>query len=131
MSVHVSGNAYVTGAAASPNLATTPGAFQPVSRGLDAFVLKLNAAGNQVVYSTFIGGTGPACVGGSRCSGFEGTFYADLDAGHAIAVDAAGNAYVAGETNAQDFPVTAGAFQRDCPPLSTCAWVAKLNPFGS
>ena len=57
----------------------------------DAFVTKLSRDGSQVVYSTFLGGS-----------------YRDY--GNAIAVDAAGNAYVAGETWSTDFP-TAGPQQ--------------------
>ena len=51
----------------------------------DVFVFKLNAAGDAVIYSTYLGGS-------------------DDDSGHAIAVDTAGNAYVAGETVSSDFP---------------------------
>ena len=58
----------------------------------------------------------------------------------AIAVDSAGDAYIAGETNDPNFPATAGAFQSSVPggaganqlsspPFS--AFVAKLNPTGS
>src|SRR5258708_4235641 len=43
----------------------------------DAFVVKLNAAGSALVYSTYLGGS-------------------NLDEGHGIAVDTAGNAYVTG-----------------------------------
>ncbi|RMD79932.1 MAG: hypothetical protein D6809_02435, partial [Gammaproteobacteria bacterium] len=64
-----------------------------------------------LVYSTYLGGS------------------AD-DHAHGIAVDASGNAYVAGETRSVDFPVTAGAVQ------GTASWdedafVAKLDPTGS
>src|SRR5947207_1635818 len=53
-----------------------------------------------------------------------------------IAVDAAGNAYVAGETGSSDFPTTAGAFQRTfggpvCDGCTSNAFVTKLDSTGS
>ena len=56
-----------------------------------AFVTELNPAGTALVYSTYLGG--------------------GEDSGAAIAVDAAGSAYVTGSTGSRDFPTTAGAFQ--------------------
>ena len=47
--------------------------------GIDAFVTKLNAAGTALVYSTYLGGSGP-------------------DLGQGIAVDQGGHAYVTGDT---------------------------------
>src|SRR5204863_1173594 len=75
----------------------------------DAFVTKLDPAG-ALVYSTYLGGTGD-------------------EAGHAIAVDSAGNAYVTGTTTSADFP-TVGPFQ---PTLrgGGDAFVAKLDPNGA
>jgi hypothetical protein len=51
----------------------------------DAFVAKLSSSGTSFAYVTYLGGT-------------------NGDFGHAIAVDASGNAYVAGGTNSTDFP---------------------------
>ena len=51
-----------------------------------------------------------------------------------IAVDAAGAAYVTGETDPADFPATAGAFDTSCNcpgGNSFDAFVTKLNPAGS
>ncbi|MCC3371656.1 SBBP repeat-containing protein [Cohnella sp. REN36] len=54
-----SGNAYVAGATSSTDFPVTPGAFQPAFGGVsDAFVTKLDANGTQLVYSTFLGGSG-------------------------------------------------------------------------
>ncbi|MGH7812689.1 MAG: SBBP repeat-containing protein [Candidatus Binataceae bacterium] len=58
----------------------------------DAFVTKLTPNGSGLVYSTFLGGI-------------------NHDRGYAIALNAAGNAYVTGFTKSYDFPTTAGAFQ--------------------
>ena len=121
--VDSSGNAYVTGFTQSPTFPTTPGAFDrtgSVRNDLDAFVSKLNATGTGLVYSTFLGG-----------SNFEW--------GRDLAIDAAGNAYVAGQTKSSSFPTTSGAFDRsfniaNCPRCGIDqydAFVTKLNPTGS
>jgi streptogramin lyase len=115
IAVDGSGNAYLTGDTFSTNFPTTAGAFQTTNRGLfDAFVTKLNAAGTGLVYSTYLGGSND-------------------DAGAAIAVDPAGNAYVAGVTGSTNFPTTPGAFQRTKGggPLIVNAFVAKLNAGGT
>ncbi|HVN03359.1 MAG TPA: SBBP repeat-containing protein [Bryobacteraceae bacterium] len=123
IAVDAQGNAYVTGIALG--LSATPGAYQTTSKGTgNGFVLKLNASGSQVVYATFIGGSGPphgGCVTVPFCPPY------DNDSGTAIAVDAAGNAYVGGITNSEDFPVTTNAFQ----PTVVDGWAAKFNPSGS
>src|SRR5207248_8513018 len=61
--------------------------FQPSYGGgfEDAFASILNAAGNDLVYSTYLGGSG-------------------TDEGEEIAVDGAGQIYVAGSTSSSDFP---------------------------
>jgi hypothetical protein len=121
IAIDAAGNAYITGQTKSSNFPTTGGAFDRTFNvdtcprcGIDqydAFVLKLNAAGSALVYSTFLGGF-------------------NLDDGMAIAVDAAGNAYVAGETEASNFPTTAGAFDRTINGAFD-TFVTKLNAAGS
>ena len=60
IAVDTAGNAYVTGYTDSTNFPTTPGAFQTTyGGGDDAFVTKLNPAGTALVYSTYLGGSGP------------------------------------------------------------------------
>src|SRR3989442_11544185 len=106
------GNAYVTGLTDSTNFPTTAGAFQKVDGGsFDAFVTKLNAAGSALVYSTYLGGSGD-------------------DESFGIAVDALGNAYVAGFTDSSNFPTTALAF-RTTSRGGGDAFVTKLNATGS
>ncbi len=109
------GNAYVTGGTASANFPRTPGAFQPFLRGYhNAFVTALNATGSGFLYSTYLGG-----------SNVEG------DSGAGIAVDAAGNAYVTGNTSSSDFPtVTPVQAALGGPPGLTNAFVAMFNPGG-
>jgi beta-propeller repeat-containing protein len=113
IAVDSSGNAYVTGQTGSTDFPTTAGTFQPAlaGGGTDAFVTKLNAAGNGLVYSTYLGGSGP-------------------DEAIGIAVDSSGNAYVTGMTFSTDFPTTAGAFQTANAGISD-VFVTKLNAAGN
>jgi hypothetical protein len=99
IAVDSGGNAYVAGRTSSGDFPTTVGAFQPIRRGqmADGFVTKLNPTGSALVYSTYLGGNDFGPGAGEAIS--------------AIAVDGAGSAYVAGYTNAWDFPTTVGAYQ--------------------
>jgi hypothetical protein len=133
IAVDTAGNTYLTGSTCSATFATTPWAFQtqygggaclsfftpggsfPLPSG-DAFVVKLDPNGN-VVWATYLGGSGE-------------------DVAQAIAVDAAGNVYVAGTTvphaaaGANTFPVTAGsAFPSGA--TQNDGFVVKLNAAGS
>src|SRR5207247_8741378 len=81
-------------------------------RGRDALVSNLHAAGSALLYSTYPRGSG-------------------WDHGHGIAVDAAGSAYVTGQTNSTNFPTVnplqaayGGGYFGD-------AFVSKLNAAGS
>ena len=119
IAVNAAGNAYVTGRTSSLNFPTTAGAFQPALRiGIptdiptDAFVTKFNPTGSAPVYSTFLGGD-----------------YDDY--GRGIALDIAGNAYVAGVTGSLDFPTTAGAYKASFDGGTTKTFVTKLNSTGS
>jgi hypothetical protein len=84
IALDASGNAYLTGSTTSPNFPLA-NPFQSAFSGYTAFVTKVSAAGNALLYSTYLGGTGS-------------------QEGHAIAVDGADNAYVTGMTTASDFP---------------------------
>ncbi len=117
-----SNNIYVAGTTDSNDFPTTSGAFDRIfaeSYGggyEDAFVLKLNASGSALVYSTYLGG-GPDAV----------------DYIFGLAVDNGGSAYVTGQTNASNFPTTAGAYDRTHNSIGngTDAFVTKLNASGS
>ena len=112
MALDAAGSVYLTGLTTSGDLPTTPGAFQPGPGGeagyYDSFVVKLNPDGSALEYSTYLGGNGS-------------------DQGWGIAVDSTGHAYVAGQTESTNFPVTPGAFQTNFRRL----FVTKLNPTGS
>ena len=92
------GNAFVTGFTDSPDFPTTNaisghakigGSYNPnfYSYPSDAFVAKLNSGGSNLIFSTYLGGSG-------------------MDAGEGIALDSSGNIYVTGYTCSTNFPVT-------------------------
>jgi hypothetical protein len=105
------GNTYIVGYTAS-TLFPTASPYQGSHAGgaYDAFVVKLDRAGQNIVYSTYLGGSG-------------------ADIAYAVAVDALGNAYVAGLTTSANFP-TQGALQGALAG-SQDAFVTKLNAAGS
>jgi hypothetical protein len=112
IAVDSAGAAYVDGWTYSSDFPTTSGAFDTSSNGVgsdDAFVTKVNATGSALVYSTFLGGS-------------------SYDEAHAIAVDSAGAAYVAGYTYSHDFPT--GAFDISFNGESD-VFVTKFNASGS
>jgi Bacterial Ig-like domain (group 1)/Beta-propeller repeat len=112
IAIDSAGSAYVVGDTTSPDFPTTPGALQRTFAGTaDAFVTKLDSAGATLIYSTYVGGAG-------------------TENGLGIAVDAAGNAYVTGDTASANFPTTAGAFRATLAG-PTDAFVTKLNSTGS
>ncbi|MGA7741511.1 MAG: SBBP repeat-containing protein [Polyangia bacterium] len=145
IAVDSSGSAYITGNTSSSDFPVTAGAYQSVCNpagntssgeyancegdpsaasgnwGSSAFVAKLNPSGNALAYATFLG---------------RGT------TGYAIAVDASGLAYVAGNSPGtlcagaptwNCFPTTAGALLADqrSGDDNTCAFLSVFNPTGS
>lgn len=176
------GAAYVTGTSTSHDFPTTAGVLQPdfQAASYQAFVAKVDASG-AVGYATFVGGAsntsgrdiavnaaGEVLVTGQSVgAGFpttSGAAVASDDAntmyvakigsdgavllaglrgiGGKVALDAAGDWYVAGEARGGDIPVTEGAFQTERGFAACggtifvgipCAYgfVAKLNPSGT
>ena len=124
IAVDSTGAAYVTGETDSPTVAgpgnipyPRVGAIQGVyAGGGDAFVTKINPAGNALVYSTYLGGSG-------------------TERGYGIAVDASFNAYVTGHTSSVNGPgnfPTAFPFQSQNGSLGNFdAFVTKINATGS
>ncbi|HEY3443751.1 MAG TPA: SBBP repeat-containing protein [Paludibaculum sp.] len=117
VAVDPAGNIYVAGWTGSPDFPTTAGSLQTafggkvldaeLEGGGDGFLMKLSPTG-ELLFSTFLGGS-------------------DDDQIRSVALDAAGNIYVAGRTYSRDFPQTHGAVL----PGATSAFAAKINPDGS
>ncbi|MGC9194536.1 MAG: SBBP repeat-containing protein [Syntrophobacteraceae bacterium] len=118
IAVDAAGNVYVTGAASSADFPVTAGAFQTSLKSSigDAFVTEIAPDGSTLVYSTYLGGSGTASNG---------------DFTYGIAIDAAGNAYVAGATFSADFPVTSGAFQPSLKSSYSNGFVTEIAAGGS
>jgi RHS repeat-associated protein len=108
IAIDSAGNMYLTGQTDAPFPLAQPIQNQPLLR--DAFVTKIAAAGNALVYSTYLGGQ-------------------MHDAGFGIAVDGAGNAYITGETGGSDFYLL-NALQPAYGGGATDAFVTKLSPSG-
>jgi uncharacterized protein (TIGR03437 family) len=108
ITLNAAGEAYVTGTTLSLNFPTTSGVVQPAFNGGggqpvtdlnapffiagDGFIAKLNAAGTQFLWATYLGGK-------------------QDDTPTSIALDSAGNVYVAGATISADFPTTQSSVQ--------------------
>jgi hypothetical protein len=96
-------------------LSVTIGAFQATPGS--AFVLKLNPNASGLDYATYIDGPG------AQPSNFVA----------GIAVDATGDAFVAGSTSSPTFPTTTGAYETSIssPNGFDTSFVMKLNPTGT
>lgn len=112
-------NIYIVGTTGSNNLPVTEGSYDETyntdgfSSNFDIFVTKLNSSGTALIYSTYLGDNG-------------------MDFGRSIAIDPAGNAYIAGSSKSFNFPTTSGAFDVS---YNGAGWnnvvVSKLNASGS
>jgi hypothetical protein len=110
IAVDAAGSAYVAGPT-TDGFPTTRNAYQPRRTARNAsFLTKLSAAGNQLAYSTYVN-------------------YTDTNG---IAVDAAGNAFIAGNAYS-GFATTAGTFQTLQPGLTSMysPFVLKMNTNGT
>jgi hypothetical protein len=111
IAVDSQGTVVVTGSTNSVNLTLLAPARGAYAGGTsDAFIVKFSPHG-QLVYSTYLGGSG-------------------TDTGHAVAIDGVGNAYVAGQTSSTDLLPTFGALQQTNAG-GTDAFVAKLDTNGA
>jgi hypothetical protein len=126
IAVDSSGSAYLAGPTLSTDFPTTPGTVQPSFGGAgapgcagtpsdcgDAVLTKINPTGTAIVYSTYLGGS-------------------NGDTAYGLAVDFAGNAYLAGSTQSSNFPTTPGAFQSSLNyGLGPIVCAANGNPYGT
>jgi hypothetical protein len=92
IAVDANGDADVTGWTNSTTFPTVNALQTKNGGGFDAFVTVLNPAGSGLLFSSYFGGGG-------------------TDYGYGIALDSAGNAYVGGQTDSANFPITADAYQ--------------------
>jgi len=86
IAVDAAGRAYVTGYTTDNSFPVTPDALKSTLGVVDAFLAVLSADGQQLVYATYLGGSG-------------------RDEGSDVGLDAAGNIYLTGWTTSADFPV--------------------------
>jgi hypothetical protein len=110
IAVDRSGSAVLTGITGSMDFPTAHPLQSNLRGPTDVFVTKLNPAGSELVYSTYLGGTG-------------------YDYGFGCVLDPSGNALLTGYTGSFDFPVV-----RPLQPLpggGGDAFVAKINATGS
>jgi sugar lactone lactonase YvrE len=119
LAVDSGGNAYVAGSTDSPDFPTTAGAFDPSTSNPygTGFIARLNPAATALVWSTFLGGTSGDPIPYDEISG--------------VAIDAAGNAYVAGATYSLNFPTTTGAIFSSEISSDSDVFVAELSADGS
>jgi hypothetical protein len=115
IAVDTAGNAYITGNT-DGSWPTTPGAYQTnnVFHNFSAFVSKINPAGSAFVYSTYV----------------DDPVNEDWERGWDIAVDAAGQAVIVGDTDGAALP-TANAVQPNYGGGLQDAFVTRLNSAGS
>lgn len=111
ISLDKSGNIYVAGWTSAMNFPHTPNCFDSTLDGSrDAFIVKIDGSNYGLRYSTLLGKSGMTQAMG-------------------IAEDGFGNAVVAGLTDHNDFPTTAGVFQ----PISggqQDGFVSKIDSLG-
>ena len=110
IAIDSSGNAYVTGSTISTDYPTVSAIQGTYGGSTDTFVTKLDAAGDTVVYSTYIGGS-------------------SAEYGFGIAVDGNGNAIISGYTSSTNYPLSSAVQTTNAG--SGDAFVTKLNASGS
>lgn len=120
IAVDASGNAYIAGSTKATDFPLTPTPGLPYqSNNLNSkgtgFITKLAADGKSIIYSTYLGGSGS--ISGDHIT--------------ALAIDASGQAYVTGDTDSSNFPVTAGSYLGSKPAGSSASgFVSRLSANG-
>lgn len=128
LAIGADGTVYLGGATLSADLPVTPGALQTEWRGDvtncefvcagDGFIARFSSEGDELLYSTFLGGEFTELV-------------------QSLLVDDQGRVYAAGFTTSPDFPTTSGVYDESYN-VPTCfdqcdadAFVARLDPAGT
>lgn len=97
--------------------------------GSYGFITKFTPDGSSLVYSTYLGGNSnvPYNCGGTPCWG------SPITGIQALALDGGGNAYVAGSTNTNNFPVTPGTYSTSNTTQlnATVGFVSKFSAAGT
>src|SRR5262249_8027727 len=112
IAVDQAGNAYITGHTLSNNFPTQQPEQGTSGAPADVFVAKIDPSGSALLYSTYFGGNG-------------------VDVASGIAVDSAGQVYIAGHTDSSNFPTSMDAYQTTYSGGGQDAFVAKFNASGS
>ncbi|HYP05286.1 MAG TPA: SBBP repeat-containing protein [Bryobacteraceae bacterium] len=102
---------YVTGETMSPGLSTTD-AYIPLPQSYSSFVARIAPAGNTITYFTYVGWKG------------------GYTKAQAVAVDAAGRAYVTGHTTSKQLPTSENAVQREYAGGFKDAFLLRLSAEG-
>ncbi|MEM6800224.1 MAG: T9SS type A sorting domain-containing protein [Bacteroidota bacterium] len=91
--VNAAGEAFITGFTASSDFPVSTAAYQLAMEGggVDGFVVRINADGSDLVYSTYMGGS-------------------DRDYMYDLEVNSASEAYITGYTYSTDYPTTTGSY---------------------
>jgi uncharacterized protein (TIGR03437 family) len=126
VAVDSKGDVYVAGRTSASDYPHTAGlpdiTLPPQSRIHAAFFAKISSAGDKILYAGAVAATTHACGAGSSC------FLSEITtSGDAIAVDPAGNAYIAGNTNGAGLQGTTGALFL----AGIGAFVMKVNAAGT
>ncbi|MFG0320627.1 MAG: hypothetical protein ACF8XB_25365, partial [Planctomycetota bacterium JB042] len=116
--VDAAGSATIVGWTNSADLPVTPGAFDSSLSDYDAFAAQLTPDGSALQWCTYLGGSSPVY------------FNTTNDRANAVCVNASGDVYLTGMTDASDYPVTAGAI-KSTQPSWTDAFVTRLAKDGT
>lgn len=123
IAINEAGEAYVAGSTQATDFPLTPAATgTPFQSSLSnskssGFLTRLAADGKSILYSTYLGGTGGTATHGDRIS--------------ALAINAAGQAYVTGTTDSAVFPASGGSAVPAKPAGSRSGFVSSLSADGS
>lgn len=104
-------NIFVAGCTKSDQFPNENAYMRDFNGVIDGFITKFNSDANQIIYSTYIGGS-------------------KEDKIHAMTINAKGNVYIVGETSSSNFPIEAGAYQNKKKALNDI-FAAKFNTNGT